>query len=293
MARALWWWVAVIYFFVPALLAQTSADSPVVSVPALPQNPIAIVPLDARIPGSAAVVTGALQVRGGRAVIASNGTITSGPNTTEVALPHRGELRICASSTVKLSADSSVPASETPGLLMAMDHGALETSFGVGHNADVVLTPDFRILIGGPATANVKVRLGFGGDTCVDNPGANAPYVLVTSVFDGSTYRVQPGQRAMFQHGSVKEVVDQEKEPCGCPPVPTKGNEFPLAQSEGLAPLPPVPPDTAASQRAGQPLVRNGGAQSGTDQAPAKKPGLFKRIGSHIKHFFRWLFGGE
>ena len=44
----------------------------------------------------------------------------------------------------------------------------------------------------------------------------------------------------MFQHGSLREVVDQEKESCGCPPAPseTKGNDFPLAQSEGLAPAP-------------------------------------------------------
>jgi len=32
-------------------------------------------------------------------------------------------------------------------------------------------------------------------------------------------------------------VVDQEQEPCGCPPDAPVGNEFPLAQSEGLAPL--------------------------------------------------------
>ena len=83
------------------------------------------------------------------------------------------------------------------------------------------------------------MRLGQHGDTCVDNAGVNAPYVLVTSVFDGGDYRVQPGQRVMFQHGSLHEVVDHEKEPCGCPPAAAQGaNEFPLAQSEGLAPLP-------------------------------------------------------
>jgi len=93
-------------------------------------------------------------------------------------------------------------------------------------------------------------RLGQQGDTCVDNAGANAPYVVVSSVFDGGAYRVQPASGVMFQHGSLHEVVDQEKEPCGCPPpVAPQGNEFPLAQSEGLAPLPaPIP--TAANQNA-------------------------------------------
>jgi hypothetical protein len=46
----------------------------------------------------------------------------------------------------------------------------------------------------------------------------------------------------MFQHGSLTEVVDNERESCGCPPEPPtlpEGNEFPVAQSEGLAPILP------------------------------------------------------
>ncbi len=264
-------------------------------------------PLDSRIPGSAAIVTGALQVIGGRAFIVANGTVTSGATTTEVSLPQRGTLRVCAATVVKLAADSSNPAGEMPGILMAMDHGAVEASFATGRNADMILTPDFRILIGAPGTANVKVRLGQGGDTCVDNPGANAPYVLVTSVFDGSVYRVQPAQRVMFQHGSLHEVVDQEKEPCGCPPSEVKGNDFPLAQSEGLVPLAPSASAPAAHgngkiSSTAQPLVYNAGDSTATAAAgpetaatpvpqtqPRKKSGLFARIG----HFFRRLFGAE
>ena len=34
-----------------------------------------------------------------------------------------------------------------------------------GSNSDILLTPDFRILIGGPGAADVKVRLGEHGDT--------------------------------------------------------------------------------------------------------------------------------
>ena len=187
-----------------------------------------------------ATVTGALEVTAGKAIITASGSVTSGIRTTDVALPHRGTLRVCASTTVKLAADASAPAGEVPGLLMAMDQGAVEMSFATIQNADILLTPDFRILIGGPGSSEVKVRLGAGGDTCVDNPGADAPYVVVSSLFGDGVYRVQPGQRVMFQHGNLHEVVDQEKEPCGCPPAPAaaNGNEFPLAQSEGLASMP-------------------------------------------------------
>jgi len=221
--------------------AQDSPPSGNVSAPA--GGPIAIVPVD-----SGATVTGALQVTAGKTLIVASGSVTSGDKTTEVTLPHRGMLRVCASTTVKLASDKSVPAGEMPGLMMALDHGAVEADFAAAQNSDVVLTPDFRILISGPGAAEVKVRLGQRGDTCVDNPGQNAPYVLVSSVFDGGAYRVQPGQRVMFQHGSLQEVVDQEKEPCGCPPAPQQGsNEFPAAQSAGLAPLQPAAATPAPS----------------------------------------------
>jgi hypothetical protein len=293
----------------PLLHAQT-APAPQTAAPEA--APIAIVPLDSKNPDTAAKVIGALEVSQGRAVIVASGTVTSGNQTTEVVLPHRGVLRVCASTTVKLAADSSVPAGETPGLMLAMDHGALELSFATsaaaGRNADFLMTPDFRILIGGPGAAEVKVRLGQHGDTCVENAGANAPYVLVTSVFDGGNYRVQPGQRVMFEHGSLHEVVDNEKEPCGCPPPLHPGtNEFPVAQSAGLAPLPKPAPNavslTSAPPQVLEPLVYNSAdhaAKPASEATPAtsaavtqpvakKKSGFFGGIGK----FFRRLFGGE
>jgi hypothetical protein len=33
-------------------------------------------------------------------------------------------------------------------------------------------------------------------------------------------YRVMPNQRVMFEQGSVRNVVDNEAQPCGCPAVP-------------------------------------------------------------------------
>lgn len=276
-------------------------------------SPIAIVPLN-----TSDTVSGAILVTAGTASIQTHGSITSGSEITPVILPRRGTLRVCPSTTVKLAADSSVPAGETPGLMMALDRGAIEASYAASRNSDVLLTPDFRILIGGPGAVDVKVRLGDHGDTCVDNPGANAPYVLVSSVFEGGAYRVQPGQRVMFQHGSLKEVVDQEKEPCGCPSAPRPGtNDFPLAESAGLSPHPPpVQPQTepdssarhtaidaplvyqaptpakpvaeAAASPALQPATQV--AQAKTLPAPAKKHrNVFRSIGG----FFRRIFGAD
>jgi len=300
--------------------APTAAAGPASSATpgeaaALEPRPLAIVPLDSKIAGAAAEVTGALKVYNGRAFITSSGAVTAGPATTQVTLPYRGTLKVCAATTVKLAADANAPAGVVPGLMMAMDHGALEASFATGRDSDILLTPDFRILIGGPGAADVKVRLGPNGDTCVDNAGVSAPYVLVTSVFEGGDYHVQAGQRVMFQHGSLHAVVDEEKEPCGCPPEVKGPNEFPLAASEGLA-VPALPVTSAASvghvaettgtlaynaeEHAPTPVAATP-VDAGESAAPvrtptivpvapvAKKPGFFVRVG----RFFKKIFGAE
>jgi hypothetical protein len=119
----------------------------------------------------------------------------------------------------------------------------------------------------------------------------------------------------MFEHGSLQSVVDQEKEPCGCPPpAASENNEFPLAESEGLtppssqAPVAAVPPEHGANatttlsyngadhaaQTAG-PVTAAPGASTPSatppPQAPAtqKKPGFFGKIG----RFFKRVFGAE
>jgi hypothetical protein len=188
-------------------------------------------------------------------------------------------------------------------------------SFATGRNSDILLTPDFRILIGGPGAAEVKVRLGQHGDTCVDNAAStsvNAPYVLVSSVFEGGAYRVQPGQRVMFQHGSLHEVVDQEKEPCGCPPPLHPGtNEFPVAQSEGLAPLPkPASNAVSLSSEPAQPIEpliyksADHAPQVAAEAAPlangsanlaVKPPAVKKKLAflASFKRFVRRVFGAE
>ena len=325
-AAALAW--TVLAFPLGARSQQAATSNPPSSETAPPAaasvnlTPIAIVPINA-----SATVTGALEVSSGKAIIANSGTIASGDKATDVILPRRGTLRVCASTTLKLSTDTSVPAGEMPGMMMALDHGAIEASFATGRNADTLLTPDFRILISAPGSSDLKVRLGQQGDTCVDNPIApgntGAPYVIVTSVFDGGAYRVQPGQRVMFQHGSLQEVVDNEKEPCGCPPQARPGsNDFPLAESAGLAPTaPPVTPAPASPATPSgtpspidQPLVYQAPQpapdQAGTNQAaaaapsatapaastvppakptPPKKQGFFHGV----KNFFRKIFGAE
>lgn len=248
-----------------------------------PAKPIAYVPTEG------VTVSGSLEVENGKATIGNNGSVTAGDKTAEISLARGGTLRLCATTTVHLSTDRSIPDVQSSALMVALDRGAFEADYTPGKYSDVLMTPDLRVLISGPGTADLKIRVSPKGDTCIDNHGADAPYVTVTSQLEGGLYRVQPNQRVLFEHGSLQEVVDNETEPCGCPAAPAinvasanlthpssgKPGEpvggpsstpadtaFPIAQSEGLAPAPPPP--TAPAVPAGQahaqvtvPLVYN------------------------------------
>ncbi|HTW47652.1 MAG TPA: hypothetical protein VMD92_06880 [Acidobacteriaceae bacterium] len=220
----------------------------------------------ATVPVEGVALSGSLSVENGRATIGNDGTITAGDKTANVSLTRGGTLNVCASTKIHLSTDNTTPGGA---LMIAIDRGAIETHYKPGPYSDVLLTPDLRILISPPGEADISLRVNNQGDTCLDNHGVNAPYVLASSLFDGGAYRVQPNQRVLFEHGSLHEVVDNEQEPCGCPPdhpvsvasvgveskTPAKpgetvaknkaeaDNPFPLAESEGLKPA-PAPPTT-------------------------------------------------
>jgi hypothetical protein len=215
-------------------------------------------------------VSGAVDVSHGEMLLGNGSEITAGNQAVKITLQRGGELRLCSTSSVHLAKDRSIADPDSSALMMALDRGAIEANYAVGKYSDVLLTPDLRILISGPGEADLSIRVNTKGDTCVDNHGANAPYVTVSSQLEGGAYRVLPDQRVTFEHGSLREVVDHEPEPCGCPAVPipsvaSTGNPtakpalpgqpaggpsstaadtaFPLAESEGLA-APPVPKTT-------------------------------------------------
>jgi hypothetical protein len=239
------------------------------------EQPIAYVPTEG------VSLSGRLAVADGKASIGNNGSITAGDQTAQITLARGGDLRVCASTKVHLSRDNSSVAATDPtadsALMIALDRGAVETDYPTGKYSDVLLTPDLRVLISGPGHASLKIRVNRQGDTCVDNHGINAPYVTVTSQFEGGVYRVLPDQRVLFEHGSLQQVVDNEPEPCGCPAPPPVSvastvttittnpaqpgqrlsqpvggpsstpadTAFPLAESEGLKPPPPPPSQPA------------------------------------------------
>lgn len=286
-----------------------------------PRNPPKAPASIATVSLEGVTVSGSLSVADGQAVIGNNGTITAGDRTAQVQLTRGGSLAVCSTTKIHLTTDTSTPGGA---LMIALDRGAFEAHYTAGEYSDVILTPDLRILVSPPGDVDLSLRVNEQGDTCVDNHGNNAPYVLATNLFSGGVYRVQPNQRVLFEHGSLDEVVDNETEPCGCPPAapPTstarsegggakaaaERNPFPLAESEGLAPSATAPAKPAVP--AGQvetevqtPITYDSAhpelppppsqevSSVATAEGKTRKPhrGFFHSIG----HFFRRIFGGK
>ncbi len=209
-----------------------------------------------------AEISGMVTVSSGHATVANGGTISTSAQPAEIALSRGGSVKVCAGSSVRLSQPTLGVAH--PPLLTALNRGALELRTGAEKN-DVILTPDLRFELSDAAPLNLRIRLVANGDTCVDNAGKDAPMLHATEAFGTGAYFVRPGQRVLFEHGSLSEVVDHETSNCGCPgsdalvlagrgkrgdgKVPAQAaqvNPFPEAVSQGLQQ--PTVPQAASDQ---------------------------------------------
>jgi hypothetical protein len=209
-----------------------------------------------------ATVAGALEVSGGRALLVGNTTVTARDKTTEVELKRGGMLRVCATTGLHVTAGAAVD--NTIPLMLAIDRGAIEVQMPAT-TRDVVTTPDLRFTIRGDGPLDLQLRVTRNGDTCVENRGTKAPMLNVADQFGEATYELTAGQHVLFEHGSLKEVVDHESSACGCPPEPTmsvadalvnangsgaktaaEAHPFPAAVSAGLTPA-TVPQSSAGS----------------------------------------------
>ncbi|HEY0161098.1 MAG TPA: nuclease [Edaphobacter sp.] len=233
-----------------------------------------------------ATVAGSLEVSNGRAVLVGASTVTARDHTAEIALERGGTVKVCSTSGLHLTAGKGTGSAP---LLLAIDRGAVEVATQVTAN-DVVMTPDLRFAMRSEGTLDLRVRVARNGDTCVENRGAKAPVLGVTDQFGESAYEVQAGQHVLFEHASLKEVVDNEHEPCGCPAAPVvsvadagvtganaaapggqvaaqaaaEQHPFPAAESAGLAPVNTPPPAPAGAVHAQVSTTMSFGGESGT-----------------------------
>src|SRR5580704_15755660 len=166
-----------------------------------------------------ATVAGALEVSNGRAILVGNTTVTAKDRVAEVALNRGGTVRVCSTSGLHLTAGKNADGPAQVPLMLALDRGAIEVRMDAT-TRDVVMTPDLRFTMHGDGPLDLQLRVTRNGDTCVDNRGEKAPLLNIADQFGEATYELRPGQHVLFEHGSLKEVVDHESSACGCPPEP-------------------------------------------------------------------------
>jgi hypothetical protein len=112
---------------------------------------------------------------------------------------------------------------------------------------DIVMTPDLRFSMRSAGMLDLRIRVTPNGDTCVENRGDKAPALSVADQFGQSSYELKPDQHVLFEHGSLKEVVDHESSPCGCPTEPV----ISVADS-GTTSSTPASPGAAVSPKAAE-----------------------------------------
>ena len=195
-------------------------------------------------------VAGAKDVMDGRAVLVGSVGVTAKDHTAPVELARGGMVRVCQTSVVRLSEGREMMVAAP--LLFSLERGAIEIETKATPT-DAVMTPDLRLTARTGGALDVRLRVAANGDTCVENRGAAAPILEVGDPFGDATYELTAGQHVLFEHGSLHEVVDHETSPCGCPDaqgVPVADavltpaaaeHPFPVAVSEGLAPVAEVP----------------------------------------------------
>jgi hypothetical protein len=192
-----------------------------------------------------ASVAGASEVMEGKAVLTGSASVTAKDHTASVTLGRGGTVRVCQTSILNLT-ESKTLAEPMP-LLFSLDRGAIEI-LTAGTPNDAIMTPDQRFSVHNAGPLDLRLRIARNGDTCVDNRGYGAPTLAVSDPFGEAMYEVAAGQHVLFEHGSLREVVDNEASPCGCPEE--KGMSIAdamLTQPHATpAPAPPVAPPPAA-----------------------------------------------
>lgn len=225
------------------------------------------------VPKRDATVTGSSDELDGQAVLAGSASVTAKDHTASIKLTRGGNVNVCQTSELKITESREV--SVAAPLLFSLDRGSIELET-TATPSDSIMTPDLRFTVRNSGPLDLRMRVAGNGDTCVENRGATAPTLAVTDAFGESMYELSAGQHVLFERGSVREMVDHETAPCGCPEKGDTIAEALLAPGSATAGGQGEPATPAAVQHP-FPMAQSAGlqpqAEAAAEPAPPPPPG--------------------
>jgi hypothetical protein len=216
-----------------------------------------------------ASVKGSVLLAGSGTRVLAGSSIEAGAQAATLKLERGGTLFVCEGTKLSLNASQSGRQ-----LLLSLNTGNLELNYPLGTEADTLLTPDLQVLLPGPGTVHVAVRVAPNGDTCVQSLPWNAAALVVSETMGDATYQVKPDEAVLFKGGHLNQAV-KSKQNCGCPrvtpPVQTAKAAPPGvgAQPSAAASLP------AASQGAAQPATTAAATPPAEQHLTVEAPFIF------------------
>lgn len=140
-----------------------------------------------------------------------------------------GQVRICPRSGLSVTTSGQ-------GLMLATGAGAIEIDYQLSQQvADIVITPDFNVMLVGPGTFHFALGVNKKGDTCVKPLPGNASEVTFSELLGTGMVKTQANQTVVFREGKLDAPAALTSE-CGCPPA------APVMRAEAQPSPPPVPP---------------------------------------------------
>jgi hypothetical protein len=188
-------------------------------------------------------VKGAVILAGSGTGVLSGSSIAAGGQNATLKLERGGSLLVCSGTNLSVNASQSGRE-----LLFSLNSGNLEMNYPLGAAADTLLTPDLRLLLPGPGTVHVAVKVTPQGDTCIQSLPWNVAAIVVSETMGDATYQVKPDESVLFKGGHLSEAA-ATKQNCGCPV------SQPQTQVAKAPPPPPPPAESNPIPPAPKPLA--------------------------------------
>lgn len=166
-------------------------------------------------------------------------------NPTVLRLPRGGEIHVCPGTTLSVT-----PSKTGHDLMLALSTGTIETHYTLGAASDVILTPDFRILLPGPGEFDLAISTDRRGNTCVRGLPGNMAAAVVSEIMGNDSYQVNADDHVLFHNGRLQNASSTGNLDCGCPlrTVPVMRTEAQPPAESASAKLPPATRDPPLSR---------------------------------------------